>query len=367
MKGEEIAYRTLELETLKDPCILAAWCMKREFFQKMAKKENIYENVVKTAIEAFVKAGANLCPQFIVPSSNNEHLAISPLKEPKVAMSNRCVPKFNCKTPEDIKNFVETLPDPDKLKQDFDVSSNAKEYAEYLLNLQNISKGEILFIGGFGQADFMGGYNWGYDNYLSAMALYPEHIERYWRYTAEQARLDNIAIAYAVEKHKIAPFVFAGQDICFNDGPICSPEILDKLYFPNLAYAVEPFHNANIKIIWHCDGDVRKIIPQLINKIGVSGFQGFQEETGCTLEYMSKLKTRFGKKPILWGSVSVTTTLPFGTVEDVKKDVERCFRTAAPGGGFGLASTSSILPETPYENIITMFEHGLKFGKEFLS
>jgi len=46
--------------------------------------------------------------------------------------------------------------------------------------------------------------------------------------------------------------------------------------------------------------------------------------------------------------------------------VERCFKVAAPGGGFGLASTSSILPETPLENIITMFQYGQDFGREFL-
>jgi uroporphyrinogen-III decarboxylase len=65
-------------------------------------------------------------------------------------------------------------------------------------------------------------------------------------------------------------------------------------------------------------------------------------------------------------SLSVTTTLPFGTVDDVKNDVERCFKVAAPGGGFGLASTSSILPETPLDNIMTMFQYGQDFGREFL-
>jgi len=99
----------------------------------------------------------------------------------------------------------------------------------------------------------------------------------------------------------------------------------------------------------------------------VAGFQGFQEETGCTLEAIAKKRTRDGGKLILWGSISVTTTFPSGTVEDVRREVERCFRVAAPGGGFVLASTSSILPETPLDNIIAMFEHGQKFGREFLA
>ncbi|MGB9596913.1 MAG: uroporphyrinogen decarboxylase family protein, partial [Candidatus Poribacteria bacterium] len=143
-------------------------------------------------------------------------------------------------------------------------------------------------------------------------------------------------------------------------------DMLDKLYFPHLARAVQPLHDAGIGIVWHSDGNILPIIDRLINLVGVSGFQGFQEETGCTLEKVAEYKTRNGEKLILWGSISVTTTLPFGTVDDVKRDVERCFKVAAPGGGFGLASTSSILPETPLENIITMFEYGKNFGRSFL-
>ena len=174
------------------------------------------------------------------------------------------------------------------------------------------------------------------------------------------------AIARAVEKYRLSPFVYSGQDICFNDGPICSVEWLDGLYFPYLASAVEPLHEAGIGIIWHCDGNVLPIADRLIDTVGVAGFQGFQEETGCTLERMAAKQTRQGEKLILWGSISVTTTLPFGTVEDVKRDVERCFRAAAPGGGFALAPTSSILPETPLENILAMYEHGRQFGRTFL-
>ena len=125
-------------------------------------------------------------------------------------------------------------------------------------------------------------------------------------------------------------------------------------------------HEAGIGIIWHCDGNILPILDQLIHIIGVAGFQGFQEETGCTLERIAARRTRDGQKLILWGSLSVTTTLPFGTVDDVKHDVERCFRIAAPGGGFALAPTSSILPETPRENIMTMYEHGKHFGRAFL-
>lgn len=370
--GEEIAWRTLGRERVPWPCIRATGCMKRQFFRVLTGREDIYADPVATTVEAFVRAGANLLAQFIMPSPHPEfeHLAVSPFQATAIrdgAVRHDPWLRPTMPTPEAVRDHLETLPDPDTLVRTFDVEAAADAYARPLRQLRDLARGAILFINGFGQTDFMGPYTaWGFESYLAAIALYPDHIARYYAYTGEQARLRNLAIARAVEKHALAPFVYGGQDICFNDGPICAPATLDALYFPHLVRAVEPLHAAGIGIVWHCDGDIRPIRDRLLEDVGVSGFQGFQEETGCTLEGMAGVRTRDGRQPILWGSVSVTTTLPYGTVEGVKRDVERCFKVAAPGGGFALGSSSSILPETPLENILAVYEHGQRFGREFL-
>ena len=369
MTGAEIAWRTLNMEQAEEPCILSSWVMKRDFYRHYAKVHDIYADPVRTVVEAFANAGANLNPQFIMPSPTYEHIACAPervvgaqITAPKEGPTP---PPPQAKSPEDVRDAIEQMPDPEKLKAAFDVEAVAEAYARPLLERRALSRDRTLFIGGFGIPGFMSGYTtWGYENYMCALALYPEHLRRYYALSAERGCLRNIAVVEAVRRHDLAPFAYTGDDICFNDGPICNPEILDDLYFPALRYAVQPLIEADIRMIWHCDGDIRPILPQLLDA-GMSGFQGFQEEAGVTLEEMAALRTRWGRKPILWGSVSVTTTLPFGTVENVKRRVEHCFEAAGPGGGFGLASTSSILPETPLENIIALFEHGRAFGHHF--
>ncbi|MEI6513921.1 MAG: GNAT family N-acetyltransferase [bacterium] len=374
-KGEEIAWRTLELEDVKDPCIIASWCMKREFFQLNSHKDDIYgKDAPDLLIKAFVRSGANLCPQFIMPSPDVEHQAANPFhvweyqkssweedltKEP---VEPRKVPQ----SPEDVRDLIEAMPDSDSLVNSSEFEQHADQYAKHLMSLRDRSRGEILFLGGFSMPDFMGGYNWGFTNYLSAFELYPEHLQRYFEIRGESARLFNMCVAEGIKKYSLAPFVYGGDDICYNEGPLCSIKTLEKMYFPNLARAVQPLHDAGIGVIWHCDGNVLPIMDQLINDVGVAGFQGFQEETGCTLEHIVTKRRRDGKKLILWGSISVTKTLPYGTIDDVKKDVERCFKVAAPGGGFALASSSSILPETPVGNIFAMYDHAERFGKTFL-
>jgi hypothetical protein len=108
------------------------------------------------------------------------------------------------------------------------------------------------------------------------------------------------------------------------------------------------------------------ILDQLID-LGVSGLQGFQEEAGVPYERVVDVKTRWGRPLIVWGCVSVTTTLPFGTVEDVRAAVRRSFTLAGPGRGFALASTSSIMPEVPDQNIDALYRYGTEFGRQYLS
>ena len=221
------------------------------------------------------------------------------------------------------------MPDPEIYRNAFNIEEEAGKYAERLMHLTKLSRERTLYIGGFGMPSFMGGYTrWGYVSYLSSLYMYSEHMNRFFALAGEQARLRNEAIAHAVKTYDIVPVVYGGDDICFNEGPICSVSLLDEMYFPALKQAIEPLTDAGIDIVWHCDGNILPIAERLISH-GITGFQGFQER-------------------------------------EANIPIERCFRLAAPGGGFCLAPTSSVLPETPLENIITFTEYGQKFGRRFL-
>ena len=147
--------------------------------------------------------------------------------------------------------------------------------------------------------------------------------------------------------------------------PLMSPTMLRELYFPGLKWCLEPLVAAGIGIIWHCDGDIRPILQDILD-LGVQGLQGFEEEHGPRYEDMVDLRNRRGEKISVWGCVSVVTTFPHGTSSDVRAAVERSFELAGPGRGHVLSSTSSVLPETPQENIEAFFEHGKAFGNAFL-
>lgn len=77
-----------------------------------------------------------------------------------------------------------------------------------------------------------------------------------------------------------------------------------------------------------------------------------------------KLKREFGGKVTFWGGGCDTQTiLPYGTPEEVKKEVKRRIRDFAPGGGFVFAQVHNIQPDVPVENILAMYEAVREYGK----
>ena len=62
-------------------------------------------------------------------------------------------------------------------------------------------------------------------------------------------------------------------------------------------------------------------------------------------------------------SIDSQKILPFGTPDDVRKEVQKRITDLAPGGGYILAGVHNLQPDISPENIIAMYEEGAEFGK----
>jgi len=69
------------------------------------------------------------------------------------------------------------------------------------------------------------------------------------------------------------------------------------------------------------------------------------------------LKNNYGDKLVFWGGgVDTQNTLPFGTLEDVKKEVENNMLIFGRDGGFVFNTVHNIQATVPIDNLIAMFE-----------
>ncbi|MHC4886367.1 MAG: uroporphyrinogen decarboxylase family protein, partial [Planctomycetota bacterium] len=197
-----------------------------------------------------------------------------------------------------------------------------------------------------------------YEQYFMAYALYPEVMEQCFRLQADLAVVKNRALVRAYDEGNLPRYTRLDHDMVDSRGPLVDIKSLDRMWFPEFARSVQPLIDAGIKCIWHCDGNQMPMIPRLL-EVGLAGFQGFQYEDGNDWEAICKMTTRDGDSLLLIGGVSVTTTLPHGTPQDVRDEMAWLVKHA-PKVGFFLGGTSSVAPGVPWENI-EAFVEGLKY------
>jgi uroporphyrinogen decarboxylase len=70
-----------------------------------------------------------------------------------------------------------------------------------------------------------------------------------------------------------------------------------------------------------------------------------------------ELKREFGDVLSFMGGVDTQNLLPFGSASEVRRETEKLIQgMTAGGGGYILAASHTIPPETPDENIFALYE-----------
>lgn len=198
-------------------------------------------------------------------------------------------------------------------------------------------------------------YQYGYANYFMAYKLFPELMERHFRLQADLAVRRNTGIARAIRQAGLPPLIRLDHDMTDDRGTLVDLRSLDRLWLPHFARAITPLLEGGVRLLWHCDGNITTLVPRLI-EAGISGFQGFQYECGVDYAALCRTRDRQGRPLMIWAGVSVTTTLPHGTPDDVRRELRRLVETAGPEVELALGASSSIVPGTPHANVLALVE-----------
>jgi uroporphyrinogen decarboxylase len=149
-------------------------------------------------------------------------------------------------------------------------------------------------------------------------------------------------------------WLWTGDDVAGQTGMILSPEAWRDLIKPLLADIFAVGKRAGLWIAFHCCGALRPIIPDLI-EIGLDLLNPVQ--AGCPGMKPAELKREFGRQLSFMGGVDTQELLPFGSEAQVREAIEKLIGTMTEGGGgYILAASHTIPPETPERNIFAMYE-----------
>jgi Uroporphyrinogen decarboxylase (URO-D) len=170
-----------------------------------------------------------------------------------------------------------------------------------------------------------------------------------------QVGLENLARIHEVVGNRVTVAFVTGTDFGQQTGTFIAPKTYRNLY--------QPFHreinawihrNTTWKTMIHSCGSVVALIPDFID----AGFDILNPvQTSAAGMDASALKERFGDRIAFWGAgIDTQRSLPFGTPQEVRAEVQERMRIFAPDGGFVFNTIHNVQARVPLENLLALYQ-----------
>lgn len=191
------------------------------------------------------------------------------------------------------------------------------------------------------------------DKFLMLLVLDPPRVHEFLDRLVEM-HLENLE-KYLELVGKYIDIIVFGDDLGMQTGPRISPEMYREFFKPRHSKMWKRAKElANVKVMLHCCGGVRQLLPDLI-EAGLDAINPVQISC-CGME-PKKLKVDFGDKIVFWGGGCDTQhILPLGTPDEVRDHVHKNIEIFKKGGGFVFQQVHNILANVPPANVVAMFE-----------
>ncbi|OXU16178.1 uroporphyrinogen decarboxylase family protein [Sedimentisphaera salicampi] len=194
----------------------------------------------------------------------------------------------------------------------------------------------------------------GVEEWYISTAIRKDYIMKVFEKQCEIA-LENIELLAETLGDMPQVVFVTGTDFGAQRGPFISPETYREMYKPFQKAINDKIHKlTNWKVFMHCCGSIAPLIPDMID----AGFDVLNP-VQCSAENMDPqmLKDEFGEQLVFWGGgVDTQKTLPFGTPEEVYKEVRERIDIFNEGGGYVFNSIHNIQSNVPLENLISMIK-----------
>ncbi|HUS71578.1 MAG TPA: uroporphyrinogen decarboxylase family protein [Sedimentisphaerales bacterium] len=191
------------------------------------------------------------------------------------------------------------------------------------------------------------------DVFMMLLAAEPQQAHRFLDKLVE-IHLANLERFLGAVGEYIDIILF-GDDLGMQTGPMISPQMYREFFKPRHKLLWNRAKQlADVKVMLHCCGGVRELIPDLI-EAGADAINPVQ--ISCSRMGATELKAEFGKDITFWGGGCDTRDiLPTGTPQQVAESVKEQVRILSPGGGFVFQQVHNILANVPPANIVAMFD-----------
>jgi uroporphyrinogen decarboxylase len=146
---------------------------------------------------------------------------------------------------------------------------------------------------------------------------------------------------------------FTGDDYGFQNGPMMNMRMFDEFARPYLQRIYDVGKRHGKLVMHHSCGSVARFIPKFM-EMGLNILEPIQ--VAAAGMDPRRLAAEYGGKLCFHGSIDTQGTLPFGTPEDVRREVRERIETFRPYGGFTISPSQHLLADIPLANIAAMYD-----------
>ena len=179
------------------------------------------------------------------------------------------------------------------------------------------------------------------------------YIEEVFARQAEIA-IENLKRIHQAVGDKVHVVFMDGTDLASQNSLFCSPDTYRELYLPHARKVNDWVHaHTKWKAMKHCCGGCEPLIDGFIE----AGYDVLNPvQTSARGMDPQHLVDTFGDRIVFWGGgVDTQQTLPFGTPDEVRRQVVERVRIFRQKNGFVFNTIHNIQCNTPTENLLAMF------------
>lgn len=160
---------------------------------------------------------------------------------------------------------------------------------------------------------------------------------------------------------EVIDIFFIGNDFGSQHGPLMGTDLFGRYFAPQLRRLADLGHQYDLKVMLHCCGGFRELIPLMIDA-GLDALHALQPSARGMDP--AGLKRDFGGDLVLNGAIDSHHVLIDGTPAFVREETRKTLDIMMPGSGYvGGASHDTILEEAPVENVLAMFDTIEEYGQ----
>lgn len=248
-----------------------------------------------------------------------------------------------------IENYINKSQDDEIIERS--VRGTIKKHEHYVKNIGDTS----LFwsISGVGLVNLHADV--GLDQFSYYMYDCPEVISEALEAHTE-ASIKKVRLLHKyTENMEIKPLgVFMAEDIAYKGTTMFSPTYLKKEFFPRLKRIIDECHKADLKFIFHSDGNLMEILDDLV-EAGIDILNPIEIAAGMDIKEIHRRYPNL----ILTGGIDVSTLLPFGKPQEIKDAVVKAIEDSE--GKILIGSSTEMHHGVPLENVIALYDTAVNY------